>query len=93
MRKSIIIFGQKVSIKYVDLTDNDYDGLYDGNTKTIYINKHLKAKDRNQVLLHEIIHAVLDRIGTNQLQISRDANEIIAEQVSVFLIEAFNIKV
>lgn len=93
MKKSITIFGLKVQIKMVDLTGQDYDGLYNGNTQTIYIEKTLKGKLLQKVLVHEVLHAALDRIGAHQMQISRDAEEVICEQLSVFLVENFNLKV
>lgn len=93
MKKFITIFGQKVQIKYVDMSECDYDGLFNGETQTIYIAKTLKGKNLQKVLVHEMIHAVLDRIGAHQLSISRDAEEIICEQLSVFLVEQFNLKV
>ena len=91
--RSIMIFGLRIKIKYVDLSQCDYDGLYNGEQKTIYIERTLKGQHKRQVLMHEIIHAVLDRIGAHQLNISRDAEEIIAEQLSVFLVESLKIKV
>jgi Zn-dependent peptidase ImmA (M78 family) len=90
---SINIFGLRVKIKTVDLSQCDYDGLYNGNDKTIYIDRKLKGQHRKQVLMHEIIHALFDRIGAHQLAISQDAEEIIAEQLSVFLVETLKIKV
>ena len=93
MKKFINIFGLKVQIKFVDLTGQDFDGLYNGETQTILIEKSLTGKHRQQVLVHEVIHAALDRIGIHQLNISRDAEEIICEQLSVFLVEEFNLKV
>lgn len=90
---SINIFGLRVKIKYVDLSQCDYDGLYNGNDKTILIERTLKGKHKQQVILHEVLHALMDRIGAHQLNISRDAEEIICEQVSVFMVESLKIKV
>lgn len=93
MRKSITILGLKIKIIETDLTGTDYDGLYNGKTKTILIEKTLKGKYKQQILLHEIMHALFDRAGIHQLKISSDAEEILCEQISLFLVEQFNLKV
>ena len=56
---SVVILGVDIPIVYKDLGDGMY-GEYSYARRTIYMNTNRKAHWSHSVLLHEIIHAILD---------------------------------
>ena len=89
--KSINVFGRKIDIKIVDeLLDDDgkeLEGLYTPENAEIVL-----AKCDMQVLLHELVHAVCNRTGIRQSNVSTELEEVIAENISTFLTETFNLR-
>lgn len=64
--ETITICGQDVEIHYLrDL--EDCDGCYYPGSKRIEIDLNAKGRTPEQLLLHEMIHAVLDCSGLNDL--------------------------
>ncbi len=58
-------FGYRISVRQLsdvemDRRDKDSDGIWDADTKTIYIRKHLPLTRRRYILAHELGHAWLD---------------------------------
>lgn len=89
--KSIDVFGKKVHIKIVkELLDddgNELEGLYQPAESEIQL-----AHCTMQVLLHELIHAVCNRTGVRQSNVSTELEEVISENVSTFLAETFDLR-
>lgn len=80
---NIRVFGKTYSIqKVTNHPKNHGDIDYENSTITY---------DSMQSLLHEALHAIFRRIGVNQA-ISHDAEELIVESTSTFLVENFDIK-
>lgn len=89
--KSVKIFGRAVPIKQKDLfSEGDEKAHYDLEACSIAIHKHLKNKEFDQILIHEIIHAIFHRVGIDQ-GVPIEAEETIAQAVSVALTENFHI--
>lgn len=85
----IEIFGNKVKIKYVDMSHLGLYGCFNAETGEILIDKSLKGHKYTSTLLHEIFHAVCHYGGTRQANLSHDLEEILAEQVSQVLDKTF----
>jgi len=89
--KSIDVFGKTVTIKLSkELKDddgNDLEGLYEPKKSQITL-----VNCEMQVLLHELIHAICNRTGVRQSDVSTELEEVIAENVSTFLVETFNLR-
>ncbi|CAI4033613.1 MAG TPA: ImmA/IrrE family metallo-endopeptidase [Nitrospiraceae bacterium] len=61
----ILPFGYRILVKQVtdsemDARDKDADGIWDSDTRTIYIRKRLPVTRRRYILAHELGHAWLD---------------------------------
>lgn len=56
----------------------------------IFINPDCANKP--QALLHEELHAILNRIGINSTDLNPDVQEMICESVSTYLLEAYTLK-
>lgn len=63
----LLPFGYLVTIKHLtdtemqDIADGDLDdGLWDVETKTIYIRKGLSVRRQRYILTHELHHALID---------------------------------
>lgn len=71
--KSITILGRKIKIKITPqakLTLIAHDpqtvGLYDPNTRTIYLSKELTPEQKRYYLIHEAVHVLHDFTGIDQ---------------------------
>jgi hypothetical protein len=53
---------------------------------------HPECKNKKQAILHEEIHAVLNRLGLNSTDLSLDAQEIICEGLATYFTEAYSLK-
>ncbi len=69
--------GYKIKVALVpqsflrELADDDdeqqnYDGIWLDERKTIYIDKALRASDRREVYWHELIHALNDTVAADR---------------------------
>lgn len=61
----ILPFGYRISVRQLtdaemDKQDSNSDGIWDEETKTIYIRKRLPVTRRRYILAHELGHAWLD---------------------------------
>lgn len=61
----ILPFGYRISVRQLtavemDKQDANSDGIWDEETKTIYIRKRLPVTRRRYILAHELGHAWLD---------------------------------
>lgn len=77
--RSVMICGQKVTVKVVAYLEDDAEellGAFNGETKTIYI---LKGSNWKQTLLHESIHACLYFSGAGEgLTMSKEESIVLA---------------
>lgn len=64
--KSVVLpFGYRITVRQLsdsemDKLDANADGIWDDETKTIYIRKRLPVTRRRYILAHELGHAWLD---------------------------------
>lgn len=61
----VLPFGYRISVRQLtdaemDKQDANADGIWDADTKTIYIRKRLAVTRRRYILAHELGHAWLD---------------------------------
>ena len=87
--KRLIVFGQIVKVEYAEM-DESVGGLChpDG---LIQISNMLEKKHVDQILIHELVHAIFGRVSLYQV-ISPSIEEIIAEAISKTICENFVIK-
>lgn len=80
---SIKIGGHKFTVELVDyIDDDDSAGECDVYINTIRIKKSLNQSQKEETLIHEVIHAMdmhmteaqVDRLGFNLYQVLKDAN-------------------
>ena len=79
------VFGSKWKIVYKkNLFDGEtkIDGLTVYREKTIYIEKNIDHRRKFETFIHEIMHAVIDETGIDQMDISMDAEQAICENFS-----------
>lgn len=90
----MVIFGKKIRVKRIkDLAKNHgLAGYFDPHKNIIAIDSELKGNAYMQTMLHECIHATLDRVGVTQTRVSHDAHEMIAENIATAIVENFNLK-
>lgn len=89
--KSVDIFGKNCPIKVVSNMDNAYLGLFYYEEFRIEINKNCPKEKYDEILLHELFHAVFNRSSLNQCNITSDAQEIIVDQFAKFITENFKL--
>ena len=87
----MVIFGQKIRVKKIKGLGEKQGlaGFYDPFKKEIAIDASLKGDAFMQTLLHELVHAVMDRVGISQTRTSHDVHEMVAENVATALVENF----
>jgi Zn-dependent peptidase ImmA (M78 family) len=61
----VLPFGYRITVRQLsdvemDKRDKDADGIWDAETKTIYLRKRLPVTRRRYILAHELGHAWLD---------------------------------
>ena len=61
----VLPFGYRISVRQLsdtemDRRDSNADGIWDDETKTIYLRKRLPVTRRRYILAHELGHAWLD---------------------------------
>lgn len=86
--KSINVFGRKIKIdtKPNPLIPSNIHGYYESETGTIHI-----SSGGMETLLHEIFHAVIDRVSVNQT-LSQEVEEIIVDTFAKQINETFDLK-
>lgn len=88
--KSVNILGKKCPIKVTPMDENTL-GLFYYNEFKIEINENCPDDKYDEVLLHELFHAVFNRASLIQCHITGDAQEIIVDQFSKFIVENFKL--
>lgn len=86
--KAFNVFGKKIKVKVGDIGEG-YDGLFYPKENLILVSK--SASDLDHVLLHEFLHAVLERCSLTQV-VSYPSEEVLIDMVTKCLLENFEIK-
>lgn len=92
------VFGQTVTIDYLNkpilMEDSRIAyGVYYKERHHIDIGPHDTEAELIKTVLHELGHALLDRLGLWQTSLSLDLHELIVEAYSKFIYEQFTMKV
>ena len=84
--KSVLIYGKEIPFKIVcELPVENAVGCYkDG---VIYIDKTLKGKELKVTLLHECLHALLERMCITHDHLNEEVEEIIVDSIATWLNE------
>ncbi len=90
--KCIDIFGKTYKIEYKDLTGLPYQGQFKHHESIITVHNKLKGYELQQTLMHELLHAVLDRLSLSDVIESR-VEEILVDSIATFLCENFSFDV
>jgi len=91
MKRKYDVFGTKVTVKKVDLSNQDFVGLYHLKKQEILLDKTLSKEEMFQTFLHEIIHAIWQNTGLNQTMTSLDVQELVCENVSKWIVKNFKL--
>jgi Zn-dependent peptidase ImmA (M78 family) len=78
-----------------NLLDDDgthVDGLCCVKKRIVYLDRSLVKEDKQSTLLHELFHALIYEIGLHQTSLTLDVEELIVENLSLFMLETFNIR-
>ncbi len=88
------VVGKKINVKYVDdlIKEDETDGEYSESTGSIKIDSSLKDNKLFAALLHEMGHALFDRVSIKQ-GIQSQAEEIIVDTYAKVILENFTLKV
>ena len=89
------IFGQMIRVlKEHDLTETQgARGLCFQDKKLIFIDSDLTGDEYLQTLLHEVVHAVIQRTGIHESGLTDEVEEIICDNVATAIVENFKIKI
>lgn len=87
--KSFMIKGKKYSVrieKHLRHEDGSkVDGLCDLDNRTIYLDKGLKRKEMEKVLLHEVFHAIIFEAHINPgVRFSEGIEEVLCDAFADF---------
>jgi hypothetical protein len=83
------IFGMKVPYYKADLSKYDLAGFFDPKEQCIVIDESLSGRDLETTILHEEFEAVFSRVAGHQIEITKDAKEIMIETFATFVIENY----
>jgi Zn-dependent peptidase ImmA (M78 family) len=88
------IFGKKVVVKKRRglASVEGFDGLFFPANDLIVLDADLKGKQLNHVLIHEMIHCVINRTGILQAGLSEGLEEVLCENIATALVENFTLK-
>jgi len=88
----VIIFGEIIPVAKKEWLreDMEADAYFDDRTLEIFIEEELDEEQAMKALIHEVGHAMFNRIGFSQ-GISKDLEETIVEAYSTMIVENFNI--
>ena len=93
IKSSYLVFGKRFKVKIVpslEVQGIPRAGLMDPVNHIIYVQKDSSA-EMQSTLLHELFHAMCDRIGLHQSAVPHDVFELLAESVSTFFTETFKL--
>lgn len=88
------VYGRDIEVKKVPklIMTKGVAASYCLKTKSIEIDSALKGEDMIHAYIHELIHALCDRIGLINCDFSHDLEELLADNVPAMLLENFEIK-
>lgn len=94
MKKHLTIFGKHVPVLRTKnlLRDQEAFGMFHRDKFYIEIDASLTGKEYDMTLIHELIHTVVQRAGVHQSGLPHEIEEILAEQISVAIVENFKLK-
>lgn len=94
MRKHLTIFGKHTPIVRTKdlLKSHDAFALFHRDKFFIEIDSSLTGEHYYTTIIHELVHAVVQRAGVYQSGLPHEIEEILAEQISVAIVENFKIK-
>ena len=69
------------------LVDESCHGLYDSAAGQILIDPDQSPRDYVHTLIHEMIHAVADRVGVHTTSVNPDMVEILCENIATVIVE------
>ena len=94
MKKHLTIFGKHVPIVRTKdlLKTHEAFAMFHRDKFYIEIDASLTGNTYYQTICHEIIHAVVQRCGIYQAGLSHELEEVLAEQISVAIVENFKLK-
>ena len=87
---TINVYGESISVSIEEIDEGD-DGEYCPINKAIRLSNRLNDEDLDHTLLHELFHAVMDRLGFSEI-LKDDVEELIVDNLSQFIIEKYQIK-
>lgn len=89
--KSLTIYGKKTPIKKIKgLHEQGAIGLYRPKENIIYLDADLKGNELKITFIHEVLHALFNRVSINDI-ISLETEEMIVDNVAKMLVENFKI--
>lgn len=93
MRKPFFInvFGMRIKVVYDHIRSIRTAGLWLTEKKVILIDSGLSKDYQDQVLVHEIGHAVFSRVGIEQAKIHKDVEDIIVDNIATAITENFHL--
>ena len=88
------VFGKKIEVKKVSklMETRSATGVYNLREKSITVDSRLKGDELMHTYMHELIHAMVDRIGLHNCDLSHDLEEILADNILEMLLENFDIR-
>jgi hypothetical protein len=86
------IFGKKYRVVKDKTMPDGQVGLCNNEDALILIDAELVDSEYMRIVLHEMIHAIISRVGIDQSEMSHDVEEIICGAVSTSLVENFQLK-
>lgn len=94
MKKHLTIFGKHVPIVRTKdlLKTHEAFAMFHRDKFFIEIDHSLKGNIYYISLIHELIHSVVQRSGVYQAGLSHELEEVLAEQISVAIVENFKLK-
>lgn len=87
------IFGQIIKVlKKKGLLEKGYRGMYSPCRQEIVLDASLNRQASDHTLVHELVHAVWNRTGIDQANISPGIEEVLCENVATAITENFTLK-
>lgn len=86
------VFGKSIPVfKVTGLMDKDAYGYYSEEHQQIGIDADLKGDMLEHTIIHELFHAVLDRLHCQQ-QMAPEFLEVVVENLALSVIDNFKVK-
>ena len=83
MDKTINLLGVGISVEEVDVVckEDPRKGEYDYLTGVIKLDRNMPTDMKNQVLMHELLHAMFDFLGLDELRDDEQKVQMIATAI------------